>query len=209
MGYTADGKGKATWGRGEKHVTACPKLRLTGKCAHVTLHVVQLGGRPKADSPPGLNVYKYLNIKACQHDFTPFLLSTFSAHMATAQVGLFPDLSTSSHPCLRQHYLWAGGHFILLISALRYFLAIVTLKAISPWWYKGMWFCLGMACSELQLITLIVPPVSFTGALISYVIVCQSVFPPVSLFTCSPVFRKSLGVSVTGICVSYPECPQT
>jgi hypothetical protein len=79
-------------------------------------------------------VYKYLGIRACQHDFTPFLSSTSSAHMATAQ-----------------HYLWAGGHFILLVSALRYFLAIVTLKAISSWWYK----------------------VSFTGALISYVIVCQ------------------------------------
>jgi len=50
-----------------------------------------------------------------------------------------------------QHYLWAGGHFVLLISALRYFLATVTLKAVSSWWYK----------------------VSFTGALISYVIVCQ------------------------------------
>jgi len=58
-----------------------------------------------------------------------------------------------------QHYLWAGGHFVLLISALRYFLATVTFKAVPSWWYK----------------------VSFTGALISYVIVCQ----------------KSLGVSVT------------
>jgi len=50
-----------------------------------------------------------------------------------------------------QHYLWAGGHFILLISALRYFLATLTLKTVSTWWYKA----------------------SFTGALISYVIVCQ------------------------------------
>jgi len=50
-----------------------------------------------------------------------------------------------------QHYLWAGGHFILLISSLRYFLATLTLKTVSAWWYKA----------------------SFTGALISYVIVCQ------------------------------------
>jgi len=50
-----------------------------------------------------------------------------------------------------QHYLWASGHFLLLVSALRYFLAWITLKSISAWWYKA----------------------SFTGALISYAIVCQ------------------------------------
>jgi len=50
-----------------------------------------------------------------------------------------------------QHYLWASGHFLLLVSALRYFIAWITLKSISAWWYKA----------------------SFTGALISYAIVCQ------------------------------------
>ncbi|KAI0050736.1 hypothetical protein FA95DRAFT_1603366 [Auriscalpium vulgare] len=50
-----------------------------------------------------------------------------------------------------QHYIWAGGHFVLLISALRYILAWVTFKAASSWWYKA----------------------SYTGALISYAIVCQ------------------------------------
>jgi len=51
-----------------------------------------------------------------------------------------------------QHYLWASGHFILLLSALRYFFAYATtLKAVSPVWYK--------AC--------------YTGALLSYAIVCQ------------------------------------
>jgi len=50
-----------------------------------------------------------------------------------------------------QHYLWASGHFLLLISALRYFLATITFKGVSTWWYKA----------------------SFTGALISYAIVCQ------------------------------------
>jgi hypothetical protein len=50
-----------------------------------------------------------------------------------------------------QHYVWASGHFLLLVSALRYFLAWVTFKTVSTWWYKA----------------------SFTGALISYAIVCQ------------------------------------
>ncbi|RDB29012.1 Nucleoporin POM33 [Hypsizygus marmoreus] len=50
-----------------------------------------------------------------------------------------------------QHYLWASGHFLLLISALRYFVAWITFKSVSAWWYKA----------------------SFTGALISYAIVCQ------------------------------------
>ncbi|KAF8735749.1 hypothetical protein AX14_001537 [Amanita brunnescens Koide BX004] len=55
-----------------------------------------------------------------------------------------------------QHYLWASGHFILLIAATRYFLAAVFLKA-APWWYKT----------------------SFLGALISYAIVCyKSLGPP-------------------------------
>jgi len=50
-----------------------------------------------------------------------------------------------------QHYLWASGHFLLLLSSLRYILAWATLKSVSAWWYKA----------------------SFTGALISYAIVCQ------------------------------------
>jgi len=50
-----------------------------------------------------------------------------------------------------QHYLWASGHFLLLLSSLRYILAWATLKTVSAWWYKA----------------------SFTGALISYAIVCQ------------------------------------
>ncbi|KAK2462071.1 hypothetical protein APHAL10511_006534 [Amanita phalloides] len=55
-----------------------------------------------------------------------------------------------------QHYLWASGHFILLISAFRYFLAALMLKS-APWWYKT----------------------SFLGALISYAIVCyKSLGPP-------------------------------
>ncbi|KAH7911235.1 hypothetical protein BJ138DRAFT_1007018, partial [Hygrophoropsis aurantiaca] len=50
-----------------------------------------------------------------------------------------------------QHYLWAGGHFILLAAALRYFIAWITFKTISVWWYKA----------------------SFFGALLSYAIVCN------------------------------------
>jgi len=50
-----------------------------------------------------------------------------------------------------QHYLWASGHFILLLSAFRYFFAYAMFKSVSPVWYK--------AC--------------YTGALLSYAIVCQ------------------------------------
>ncbi|PPR08130.1 hypothetical protein CVT24_012374 [Panaeolus cyanescens] len=50
-----------------------------------------------------------------------------------------------------QHYLWASGHFLLLIASLRYVIAWATFKTVSAWWYKA----------------------SFTGALISYAIVCQ------------------------------------
>ncbi|KAI0034923.1 hypothetical protein K488DRAFT_83526 [Vararia minispora EC-137] len=50
-----------------------------------------------------------------------------------------------------QHYVWAGGHFILLISAFKYLLSWVLFRHPSAWWYKA----------------------AFTGALVSYAIVCQ------------------------------------
>ncbi|KAG1825628.1 uncharacterized protein BJ212DRAFT_286781 [Suillus subaureus] len=50
-----------------------------------------------------------------------------------------------------QHYLWAGGHFLLLLSGFRYLLAWIMFKSVSSWWYKA----------------------SFLGALMSYFIVCQ------------------------------------
>ncbi|PCH33425.1 hypothetical protein WOLCODRAFT_135129 [Wolfiporia cocos MD-104 SS10] len=50
-----------------------------------------------------------------------------------------------------QHYAWAAGHFLLLLSALRYFLATVLFRGVSSGWYKT----------------------SFVGALVSYAIVCH------------------------------------
>ncbi|CAL1696483.1 unnamed protein product [Somion occarium] len=47
--------------------------------------------------------------------------------------------------------MWAVGHFILLLSSLRYFMAWVLFRGPSAWWYKT----------------------AFLGALISYAIVCQ------------------------------------
>ncbi|KAG2045164.1 hypothetical protein BDR03DRAFT_930171 [Suillus americanus] len=50
-----------------------------------------------------------------------------------------------------QHYLWAGGHFLLLLSGFRYLLAWIMFKSVSSWWYKA----------------------SFLGALMSYFIAPQ------------------------------------
>ena len=50
-----------------------------------------------------------------------------------------------------QHYLWAGGHFILLLASFKIFLSTVTFGSPSAWWYK----------------------LSLVGALLSYAIVCQ------------------------------------
>jgi hypothetical protein len=50
-----------------------------------------------------------------------------------------------------QHYIWASGHFLLLVASLRYVLAFATFKTASAWWYKA----------------------SYTGALVSYAIVCN------------------------------------
>jgi len=50
-----------------------------------------------------------------------------------------------------QHYAWATGHTLLLLSAIRYYLALVTFKSPSPWWYRT----------------------AFIGAIASYGIVCH------------------------------------
>ncbi|EIN13592.1 hypothetical protein PUNSTDRAFT_79239 [Punctularia strigosozonata HHB-11173 SS5] len=50
-----------------------------------------------------------------------------------------------------QHYIWAAGHFILLISAFRYLFASFMFRGPSAWWYKT----------------------SFAGAIVSYAIVCH------------------------------------
>ncbi|KAK7064407.1 hypothetical protein R3P38DRAFT_3383018 [Favolaschia claudopus] len=54
-------------------------------------------------------------------------------------------------PKILKHYLWASGHFLLLLASARYFLSWIMFKSVSAWWYKA----------------------SFTGALVSYAIVCQ------------------------------------
>jgi len=66
--------------------------------------------------------------------------------MATTQVSRLLFLLSLSHTTCAyllllalcpQHYVWAGGHFVLLISALRYILAWAFFKTPSLWWYKG------------------------------------------------------------------------
>ena len=51
---------------------------------------------------------------------------------------------------MAQHYMWAGGHFILLISALRYLLATVLFRTPSPWWYKSMWYSFAAGFSAIN-----------------------------------------------------------
>ncbi|KAG1715783.1 hypothetical protein ID866_1359 [Astraeus odoratus] len=73
---------------------------------------------------------------------------------------------------MAQHYLWAGGHFLLLLSALRYLLAYVMWKTISPWWYKGGWlYSAQSSCGAVELVFMS-SAASFLGALVSYAIVC-------------------------------------
>ena len=179
-------------------------LRSLVRCAH-TSHCRRAAGRrlePKTDSPPGLNVYKYWNIKACQHDCIPFppihILNSYGDYPGES---LLHPPPTSTHPCPRQHYLWAGGHFVLLISALRYFLATITLKAVSSWWYKGVWLSLGPSFRAVA---------DITDLANSQFHRCSHKLRdslPVSffhLFLCLPAhlpFRKSLGVSATRLCV--------
>jgi len=50
-----------------------------------------------------------------------------------------------------QHYAWATGHTLLLLSTVRYYLALLTFKSPSPWWYKS----------------------ALIGAILSYGIVCH------------------------------------
>lgn len=71
---------------------------------------------------------------------------------------------------MAQHYVWAGGHFILLICALRYIFAWSFFKTASLWWYKGsavftsLYYC--TTDHDVYL-------ASYVGAAVSYTIVCQ------------------------------------
>ncbi|PPQ90466.1 hypothetical protein CVT25_014984 [Psilocybe cyanescens] len=75
-----------------------------------------------------------------------------------------------------QHYLWASGHFLLLISSLRYILAWATFKTVSTVWYKGQhppqFSSVRSRINPLTSCSALFAA-SFTGALISYAIVCQ------------------------------------
>lgn len=99
--------------------------------------------------------------------------------MATSQVchtTLFSRLlsSTWTH-CVffrlwPQHYVWAGGHFILLICALRYIFAWAFFKTASLWWYKGSTVLLRCTATESDRDVCLA---SYIGAAVSYTIVCQ------------------------------------
>jgi hypothetical protein len=131
---------------------------------------------------------------------TSATLLTLRPHRAIRLHGNYAGLTPPSPATLLlltpyQHYLWASGHFLLLLSSLRYILAWATLKSVSAWWYKGP------LLSPLSLVPSLDIPfcritASFTGALISYAIVCQCVVVFLLLF--SPLnllrSRKSLGV---------------
>ncbi|KAI0961273.1 hypothetical protein AcW1_000399 [Taiwanofungus camphoratus] len=86
---------------------------------------------------------------------SPSVLSTSNGDNAGQPAPLFIEGihfgRKRTDPISVQHYLWAAGHFVLLVSSLRYFLASITFRGVSAWWYKT----------------------SFTGALVSYAIVCQ------------------------------------
>ncbi|TFK57447.1 hypothetical protein OE88DRAFT_1730813 [Heliocybe sulcata] len=56
-----------------------------------------------------------------------------------------------------QHYVWAGGHFVLLLAAVKCILSFVMFRGASPWWYRT----------------------GFLGALLSYGIVCMKSLGPV------------------------------
>jgi hypothetical protein len=108
------------------------------ECAHVTLQVVRLGGGTKSGLSTWFERVQILGYQSLPARLHPFpLIHIFSSYGDCTGESLPYSSQRFLTPPLRQHYLWAGGHFILLISALRYFLAIVTLKAISSWWYKG------------------------------------------------------------------------
>lgn len=61
------------------------------------------------------------------------------------------QLSTASAMASSQHYIWAGGHFVLLFASLYCLYSTIFFRKIAfAWWYKT----------------------AFTGGLISYGIVC-------------------------------------
>ncbi|KZT21719.1 hypothetical protein NEOLEDRAFT_1158142 [Neolentinus lepideus HHB14362 ss-1] len=56
-----------------------------------------------------------------------------------------------------QHYVWAAGHFVLLIAAVKCLLSWALFRGASPWWFRT----------------------GFLGALVSYGIVCLKSLGPI------------------------------
>lgn len=72
---------------------------------------------------------------------SPSVLSTSNGDNAGQPAPLFIEGihfgRKRTDPISVQHYLWAAGHFVLLVSSLRYFLASITFRGVSAWWYKS------------------------------------------------------------------------
>ena len=144
--------------------------------AHVTLQGCAAGRRlePKADFPPGLNVYKYSNIKACQHTFPLIhILSSYGDHPGESLL----------HPPRRPFHLMSPSALLVGRRPLRspHLCSSLLLGRRHP---QSNFFLV------VQRFVVLSQPSSqraevdnpdrttagFAGALISYVIVCQSVF---------------------------------
>ena len=71
---------------------------------------------------------------ALKTQWRPRRSGRFSPCLATATSNMNTDEGATE-----QHYFWAGGHFLLLLCSLRFFLAKLLFRAVSSWWYRGTW----------------------------------------------------------------------
>jgi hypothetical protein len=77
--------------------------------------------------------------------------------MATTEVCI--QLSFTTYKFLHvflslQHYIWAAGHFVVLISFLRYMSQWIMFQSTGSWWYKGIYFILGLLLESRVFLTI-------------------------------------------------------
>jgi len=128
----------------------------------------------------------------CQVSWTAPRLTTLDSYGDNSGIPLRSTHYVLLTSNFSKHYMWASGHFLLLIAAFRYFVAWITFKSVSAWWYKGRsWRFSQIPSSQLSLLSqLHWCPHQLRHRLP----VSLNIIFPSSCQLTSPNLRKSLGV---------------
>ncbi|THH08686.1 hypothetical protein EW146_g8914 [Bondarzewia mesenterica] len=118
----------------------CPKLRVPTACL-ITSPSVNLESC-RARSEKGIHEFvSSFILRTSSYDSTNgYPTGAFSSALWHIQQKVFQ--CRANMRWIRQHYVWAAGHFVLLISAVRYILSWALFRGPSTWWYTGGYYAI-------------------------------------------------------------------